>query len=181
MARTAVFTKGTRIKATNNSTTFYGTVESSSYSTNTTVTLIPNTDYSLANSPITSPYYSYQASPVGYPGEFNYSPTWGGFSSAPSTNAYFSVVGVTVNVHVQATFYGTSNSTSTTVTLPAPAAKDGMFGFIQATDNSNTVATPGRAVMTAQSSTMDLYTSLTNGGWTASSGKSAAFMGSYDM
>src|SRR5260370_37771581 len=74
--RTSVYTTGTRIKCSNNSSTFFGVIASSSFSTNTTVTLIPNNDYSLSNSTISNPLYSYQANPQGYPGWFNYSPSF---------------------------------------------------------------------------------------------------------
>jgi len=51
--RTSIYTPGTRIECTNNGNTFYGVVVSSSYSTDTTVTLAANDDYSLNNSDIT--------------------------------------------------------------------------------------------------------------------------------
>ncbi len=54
--RTSLYTQGTRIKCTNNSTTFYGTVISPSYSTDTTVNLAPNDDYTLDNSTISLPF-----------------------------------------------------------------------------------------------------------------------------
>lgn len=72
--RTTTFTKGTRLKFTQ-TTVKYAVVVSSSFSTNTTVTIAVNTDYVIANAAITSPYYSYQASPQGYPSHFTYTPT----------------------------------------------------------------------------------------------------------
>jgi len=62
--RTNVFTKGTKIKLTNNSVTKYFYVLSSSFSTNTTVTLVGETD--LVNSAITNPHYSYTDCPQGF-------------------------------------------------------------------------------------------------------------------
>lgn len=91
--RTSLYTPGTRIKATDNSTTFYGVVVSSSFSTNTTVTLAPNNDYSLANSSITSPYYSYEENPQGYPGEFSYTPSAYGETGSAGTYAQDNVAG----------------------------------------------------------------------------------------
>lgn len=93
--RTATYTKGTRLKFTN-TTLKYAVVISSAFSTNTTVTIATNTDFTLANTTISSPYYSYQVNPQGYPTWFTYSssPTWGGTPpTTPTTVAQFSVVG----------------------------------------------------------------------------------------
>ncbi len=72
--RTTTYTKGTRLKFTQ-TTVKYAVVVSSSFSTNTTVTIAVNNDYTIANAAITSPYYSYQANPQGYPSHFTYTPT----------------------------------------------------------------------------------------------------------
>lgn len=71
---TTTFTKGTRLKFTQ-TTVKYAVVVSSSFSTNTTVTILVNTDYTIANAAISANYYSYQLSPQGYPGFFAYTPT----------------------------------------------------------------------------------------------------------
>jgi hypothetical protein len=42
--RTGVYSKGTRVKCTNNGSDFYGAVIDSSFSTDTTVTFAPNDD-----------------------------------------------------------------------------------------------------------------------------------------
>lgn len=72
--RTAVLTKGTKIKLTQ-TTAKYFYVVSSAFSTNTTVTVTGGTDYTLANASITSPYYSYMQNPQGFPAYFNYATT----------------------------------------------------------------------------------------------------------
>lgn len=75
-ACTDIFTRDTRIKF-DNPTTKYGVVISSSYaSPNTTVTILTNADYTVANSAITNVYISYEASPAGYPRYFNFTPSW---------------------------------------------------------------------------------------------------------
>lgn len=116
--RTATYTKGTRLKFTN-STLKYAVVASSSFSTDTTVNIIVNTDYVLANATISSPYYSYQISPQGYPTWFNITPTTSNFSGFSSIAGYiykYRVEGAscTVVLHVQ----GTSNSASFSFTAP---------------------------------------------------------------
>ena len=73
---TTTFTKGTRLKFTN-TTVKYAVVTSSSFSTDTTINIAVNDDYALANAVITSPYYSYQLSPQGYPTHFNFENTIG--------------------------------------------------------------------------------------------------------
>lgn len=170
--RTSVFTKGTRVKLTNNSTTYYGVVISSSYSTDTTVTLAPNNDYSLANSAITNPYYSYEANPQGYPGWFNYTTTWGGFSTNPNGQFRFSIIGNTCTVAYDDATAGTSNSTSTSFTLPVAAVKSvSNFDMIYYKNNSSNSSTPGHLISNTNSTTVDAYTSFFQGSWTASGAK----------
>lgn len=75
---TGTFTKGTRLKWTQ-TTVKYGVVIDSSFSTDTTVTIATNTDYTIANAAISANYYSYQINPQGYPGWFNVvAPTYSG-------------------------------------------------------------------------------------------------------
>lgn len=115
--RTAIFTKGTRLKFTN-STLKYAVVVSSSFSTDTTVTIAVNTDYVIANAAISSPFYSYQASPAGYPGSFAFTTTYAGFSANPTPPTKFSVIGNQVTVVFGAANEGTSNATTLTMTVP---------------------------------------------------------------
>lgn len=113
--RTTTFTKGTRLKFTNSGTK-YAVVVSSSFSTNTTVTIAVNTDYTIANAAITSPYYSYAASPQGYPTTFSYTPT-GVASSNVTLSGRFSVLGNTCSARILALFSGAITFT-TMPTLP---------------------------------------------------------------
>jgi hypothetical protein len=82
---TTTYTKGTKLKWTQ-TTVKYGVVLSSAYSAGTgltTVTIAVNTDYVVTTpTAISANYYSYEASPVGFPGYFNYTPAW---SSQPPT------------------------------------------------------------------------------------------------
>jgi hypothetical protein len=50
----------------------YGTVASSAFSTDTTVTLIANDDYTIANATLSAPRYSYAENPQGFPHYFNW-------------------------------------------------------------------------------------------------------------
>ncbi len=106
---TAVFTKGTRLRFTQ-TTVKYGVVASSSFSTNTTVTIVVNTDYVLANAAISVNSYSYAANPQGYPGSFAYSITVGASTTPPTlgtggtTTGRFSVVGNVMHVNYKVVF-----------------------------------------------------------------------------
>lgn len=79
---TAKYSKGTRLKFVQSATTKYAVVISSSFSTNTTVNILVNTDYTIANDTISGNYYSYTINPQGYPGWFNVAaPTFSGIDN----------------------------------------------------------------------------------------------------
>lgn len=172
--RTSTFTPGTRIKLTQ-TTAKYFVVVSSSYSTNTTVTVTGGSDYSLANAAITSPYYSYQANPQGYPGWFNYTVTWGGFSSDPSSvTSKFSVVGRACYVQILPASVGTSNAQTMTISLPIAAVtrQDGIPGGM-AHDNGTSQTTTAVVNVAAASATASVYPAPNQGNWTNSGNKMA--------
>lgn len=73
---TATYRKGTKVRYKDGGSYEYGVIGSSAYSSpNTTVTLITNTDYTMAAATITDKYLSYSENPEGFPGAFNYTPT----------------------------------------------------------------------------------------------------------
>lgn len=127
--RTAMFPKGTRLKFTQ-TTAKYAVVVSSSFSTNTTVTIAVNTDYTIANAAITAPYYSYQASPQGYPGWFAYTPTPNNLTVGSGTlTGRFSLTGTTASFYINFVFSSTGSAVGTapTVTLPISALNVGVY------------------------------------------------------
>ncbi len=81
--QTVKYSKGARLKFTQTTTVKYAVVISSSYSSpNTTVNILVNTDYTIANDTITSNNYSYAMNPQGYPGWFNVAaPTFTGIDN----------------------------------------------------------------------------------------------------
>jgi len=115
--QTAKYIKGTRLKWTQ-TTVKYGVVASSTYGASTTVTIIVNTDHTIANAAITANYYSYAVRPQGYPAEFNYTPTWTNVSGGTATYAVYSVNGKTVHFRVKYTLAGAGVSGSTVCSLP---------------------------------------------------------------
>jgi hypothetical protein len=121
--RTAIYTKGTRLKFTQTSVK-YAVVVSSSFSTNTTVTIAVNTDYTIANAAITSPHYSYQINPQGYPDWFTFTPTLNDVTIGNGTNTgKYSIVGKQIRVRYKFTMGSTSSITGNpNYTLTNPVA-----------------------------------------------------------
>lgn len=143
--RTTTFTKGTRLKFTN-STLKYAVVASSSFSTDTTVNILTTTDYVIANAAISSPYYSYQVSPQGYPTWFSITPTtsnMGGFSAISGYLWRWKVEGsgCTMVFNIQ----GTSNAASLTLTAPVActSASAGVDFLVAVVDNGTWQSSPG--------------------------------------
>jgi len=114
--------KGTKLKLVNGGSTKYFYVVSSSFSTNTTVNVTGGSDYTIANSAITVPQYSYIAGPPGFPQWFTYAPTVTGYSAVPANALYrFCIQGTTVFLNFTENTPGTSNLTTKTHTLPVTA------------------------------------------------------------
>lgn len=157
--RTAVFSKGTRIKVTDSTTKYFVVTASSHSSGTTTVTITGGTDYVLAANP-TARYFSYAASPQGYPTWFSYTPALTASSSNPtlgsgsSVAGRFSIIGTMVFVNGRITF-GTSGTAAGSGTyrfgLPitiggSPPYEAGGNGFIYDSSASDTWSTQPQAV-----------------------------------
>ncbi len=176
---TAVFTPGTRLKFTQ-TTVKYGTVASSSFSTNTTVTIIVNTDHVLANAAISANYYSYDANPRGYPGWFTYDCGPTGFSGTPTQrSSRFSAVGRACSVFLDVT--GTSNTNAFTLALPV-AAQRSFVGEISPGGNGasggvNALVQSG----SAPSSTLTLFSNANAAVWATSGTKSVQTQFTYEF
>ncbi len=182
--QTAIFTRGTKIRVTQTSTKYFYVVSSSYASPNTTVTITGGSDYSLTASP-SARWISYQANPQGFPQWFNYAPTWGGFSSAPTVaNAVFTITGRMVTVVVNCSGNGTSNATTLTCTLPIAAAYAGRGAAGYAVNNGSVLTVAGRiyvAAVAAASNTMYAYTDMGTGAWTNSGAKRLDFCLTYGI
>jgi hypothetical protein len=68
------YTAGDKIKLTQ-TTVKYFIISSVA---DTVLTIVTSTDYTLANAVISNNYYSHSATPIGFPREFNYTPTFSG-------------------------------------------------------------------------------------------------------
>jgi hypothetical protein len=143
--RTAQLAKGTKIKLTNDGGTDYYYVASSSFSTNTTVNLVANDDYALANSAITNPFYSYADDPQGFPHWFTYTPTITPNASMTYTSLSYAYNKFTINggictfiVRVSGTVGGTP-STYMSVTMPIAHSNSNAVGGSANVDSNNSV------------------------------------------
>ena len=117
--RTAMFPIGTKIKLTQTSVKYFYVV-GSAFSTNTTITVIGGSDYSLASATITSPYYSYSSTPQGFPHWFNYTPILTNVTIGSATIlSAFCMNGKTVTLRLRFTMAADS-SISGTVTFSFP-------------------------------------------------------------
>lgn len=169
--RTTTFTKGTRLKFTNSGTK-YAVVVSSSFSTNTTVTIAVNTDYVIANTTISSPYYSYAANPQGYPGFFTFTPTYTGFSADPTMVCTFYVVGNRCTAIYGFSSVGTSNATSLTMTLPFPAVNTQAVTVLGRSYDNGAEQTAGQGTIgTGTPTVLTCYKGASGLAWTGSGNK----------
>ncbi len=169
---TAKYTTGTRIKLTQ-TTVKYFVVISSSFSTNTTVTITAGSSYTLANAAISANYHSYMANPQGYPAWFNFAPSLSGWSGSPTVAARFHVIGRLCTVMIDVST-GTSNSTSATAVAPITAGASAiptMAAPFSATNAGTLSATPGRAHINASSSTITFTRDWSGAAWTSTGTK----------
>lgn len=135
---TALFPTGTKIKVTQGGIPAYFYVTGAAFSTDTTITVNAGSDYSLSNTSITSPAYSYATSPQSFPGWFNYTPTLAGLTSvgAGSIPARFSMQGKTVSAQCKVnlgTGFSWTPATGVVIGLPVQSASafdvsEGTFG-----------------------------------------------------
>lgn len=122
--QTTVLSKGDRLKLTQTTAKYFYVIGVSHSAGTTTVTVTGGTDYTLANAAITTPFYSKEASPNGFPTWFAFTVGFTGFSANPAGFlARFNIVGTTVNVALRGPNAGTSNATTFTLTGAPVAAK----------------------------------------------------------
>lgn len=100
----------------------YGYVLSSTYSAGTgltTVNLVANTSYSLANATITGSKFAYSP-PPDFPGWLSYTPIWTAYSGSPtigdgSLTGAFSISNHVLTAHISAVFGATTNFASSQI------------------------------------------------------------------
>lgn len=139
--RTTIFQKGTKLRFKQGGGFKYAVVASSSFSTDTTVNIAVNTDYTIANAAITDNAYSYVENPVGWPDWFTFSPTWTNVTVGNGTlTARYSVQARRVSFYVRllhgsTTSIGTAGSQAK-MTLPI-APSSSQAGIYTSIGNAN--------------------------------------------
>jgi hypothetical protein len=178
--RTAVYTKGARLRWVQAGSTKYGIVRSSSYSSTTlvtTVTILPSSDYVVLNMGISDNYYSNLDNPRGFPTWFSYAATLTGFSVPPATVSKYNVSGDKITLIHAEIGDGTSNTNSLIVSLPAPAAAGSSTTVVSvpyARDNGVYILDASGTILPG-ASTIYFRTALFATGWTPSGGKRVNF------
>jgi hypothetical protein len=174
---TAAYTKGTRLKWVDSSTTKYGVVASSSFaSSTTTVVLVPTTDYVVGNASITTPQYAYSM-PPDFPAKFTWAGyVFGGFSAVPGTilGNWWAIDGGLCTVSMWPFASGTSNATTYTVAGLPIAASANVLAVCSANDNGT--GTMSSALTQPSSTVLTLSKQPGATTWTASGGKSSSIL-----
>jgi len=141
------------------------------------VTLIVNSDYTLADDTITDVAISRAANPFGFPKEFNYTPVVTGYSTAPTAALYrYYCIGRRMMLTLRESTNGTSNATGITISTPCAARTitNGLWsGPAIVTDNTATLAAPGVGFIVSAGTVVTLcptYAAVATG-WTNSGGK----------
>lgn len=176
---TSKYAKGDKITLVQAATTKYFYVVGVAA---TTLTITGGSDYTLTNDAITNNYYSHDANPVGFPDWFAYTATLVGFSSTTINQTRFKIVGrsVILNVYIS----GTSNATSTTLTLPVTSITLANYNsnvMIHAIDNGTAAATVDYSTILSNDTIADLAHNDNNAGWTASGTKAVLFCQIYEF
>lgn len=172
---------GTKAWLTQTTSKFFYVTACSHSAGTTTVTVNGGSDHSLANAAITAPYFSNDATPVGFPHWFNWTPSsFTGFSSNPSSGIYrFTINGRLATVVVRMPNNGTSNSTAFSLVGPLTAASGTNRRWLtvcgNSADNGVATATPAVAFIEQASSTISLWKDASGAGWTAANAKGSNF------
>lgn len=172
---TTKYQRGDRIKLTQ-TTVKYFTVLKVAYWASTTITITGGTDYTLANAAITDNYYSKELSPQGYPDWFNYTPTWTGFSSPPTTSsAKFTIDWNTCTIAVACSGNWTSNATGMTLSTPNSIISNGAFHWSVGypVDNWTALSYAFAYILNSWTTIIFAKTMDTTSTWTWSGGKRA--------
>lgn len=158
----SIYKKGDKIKLTQTTDKYFYVVTVA----DTLLTVTGGSDYTVANAAITSPYYSHQASPVGFPDSFSWAGAATGFSSTTVTNYKFSLNGTVCHIAVE--IAGTSNSATHGLTLPIAALNSAPEIRVPIYIVDNGTAGTGRAEIQPGATSMPFAKDLSGGAFTSS-------------
>lgn len=138
----------------------------------TVLTVLVNTDYTVANAAISDVWVSRAARPFGFPSGFAIT----GFATTGWGTPTYNTGRLELQAgtgHFEADVSGTSNSTSTVFTMPVNS-RNAVRRLIRSTDNGGTPVAASMD-MTASSATLTLYSTLSSATWTNSGTKRVEF------
>ena len=115
----SLYTQGDRLSIVQSSATKYFYIIAVA---DTLLTVTGGTDYTVANSTISSPRVSHMNCPADFPINFAYSPSFTGFSSNPTGSFHFTLYGRMCFVTHRETGLGTKNASTFEIGLPITAA-----------------------------------------------------------
>lgn len=154
----ALYKKGDKIKLTQTTPKYFYIVTVA----DTLLTVTGGSDYTVANAAITSPYYSHQSSPIGFPDYFAFAGAATGMTGVTETHK-FSLNGTVCTI--QSVTSGTGSTTARTITLPI-AAKEEVRMAVYTINNGTTAV--GRMDTAPGSATLTLYSAINGAAWTGS-------------
>lgn len=137
----ALYTKGDRVKFTQTTVKYFVILAV----TDTTLTFAVNTDYTVANAAISDISYSHEATPIGFPTSFSFTPTFssggGAFTNNPTVNgAKYNIIGNVAKLVIDYSYHATSGGTGDTlITIPLTALLEGAAGVGRDMANGNPV------------------------------------------
>lgn len=128
----ALYRVGDKVKLTQTTAKYFYIVAVA----DTLLTVTGGSDFTVANAAITSPYYSHQDTPIGFPDWFAYTPTGG---NNTTLTGRFQVRGRIVNVKIKMVFSGTPSFSFPTLPITASANMEtvdysvhGVAGYLDA-------------------------------------------------
>jgi hypothetical protein len=170
------FQKGDKLRLTNSTLKYFNIITVA----DTLLTVSGGSDYSLANAAITGVSLSRVDRPFGFPAEFNWSPSFTGFSANPGSGIYtFKIVNGWVVCNARMPSNGTSNATTFRISAPVTprTVTNGSWGvtWFDAVDNGSSLTAAGKASVLSADSNIYIDSNMGGAAWTAANGKRASF------
>jgi hypothetical protein len=136
----------------------------------TLLTIATNTNYTVANAAITSPYFSHEVSPLGYPAIFNYTPVFSGTIGDGTLTGRFRLEGKTCLANVSFQMGSTTSFAGGNNNLTMPIASANLptkfTGAVYVLDNG-TAEYQMLVMVLASASTFSFIYNAVGGGWTS--------------
>lgn len=159
--KTTKYQIGDKLKLTQTTAKYFHIAKVAYSDPSTTITVVTQTDYTLANAAITSPYFSKVDSPQGFPDVFAYTPTISssGWGTATTITGFYAMNGRRLSAWGKFTL-GTAAAAVGTITMPDGFIFDTskfttgdfyQFGLIQRFGGVSAALWPARTAVLIQS------------------------------